>query len=194
MLAATIVVETIVSEVGNAPLDRAALEDLVEVANEAVVDAQRRSSSFTAMRTTLALLHLDEKSAYWLHCGDTRLYAIRNRRVLARTLDHTVAQMMSDDNESLGEVTKADRHRLLRSLGGISSEATPRIVREPLEIKSGDRFLLCSDGWWEALDLCRLVDGRVENIELWLDNIRNEEVETSNGRDNASAIAVEVMG
>ena len=190
-LAATIAVETIVRATCGAPLDRTRLPELIRAANTAIVTAQRASVRFARMRTTLVLLHLDAASAFWLHCGDSRLYHVRGGRIAARTLDHSVAQMHSDGDSA---VSDADRNLLLRSLGSQEdSEARPRLLREPLALVPGDRFLLCTDGFWRGLDESLIAPAMVTGLESWLDTLWQVSTAAAGpDRDDAAALAVGV--
>jgi len=155
-VAANIAIDTIEQSIGDQPVERAKLVDYVAVANAAIVAAQRRSLRQRSMRTTLALMHTDHASVWWLHCGDTRVYHYRGQKLLERTLDHSVAQMQSggEGAEQRLSVNVEDRHRLLRVLGGLNErESRPRVTREAVKLCRGDRFVLCTDGWWERVDM-----------------------------------------
>ena len=199
-LAATIAVDTIADALDGAPVVRGEVVERVHEANGAILAAQRSATSLARMRTTLVLLHLDARSAWWLHCGDSRLYHVRGGAVIARTVDHSVASMEPDDGGGTG-VSCADRGALLRSLGDADAGASrPRTVRAPVPVEPGDRFLLCSDGFWERLDeraLARDVAdtsaGRPIPIgtSRWLRSL-GEGLRSAGtgGRDDASAVAV----
>ncbi len=85
------------------------------------------------------------------HTGDSRLYYFRNGQLMFRTKDHSIAQL----NVTLGEITEKeqrtspDRNKLYNVLGG-EKEPKPE-VKDGFGIKSGDAFLLCTDGFWEYL-------------------------------------------
>ena len=172
-------------------------EELINIANENICDAQRESQAFSQMRTTIAVLHLYEDKAVWMHCGDTRIYHIRDRRVNSVTIDHSVSQMaVSDGLISREELPKhVDRNRLTRSLGGSEFEAKIRLSAASQIVKSGDRFLLCTDGWWEYMDekglLVKPFDG---DVTQWLDLLLPASVNVNNhDADNRTAVGVFVL-
>lgn len=188
-VAAAIAIETVARAVGRGPVRREALPGAIAAANRALTDARRRAPSLSGMRTTFALLHLDATSAWWLHCGDTRLYHLRRGAVLARTIDHSVAQM-----EGAGSVAP-DRNALTRSLGGSEAEARPRVVAAAVALRSGDRFLLCTDGWWAALDeaaLSRPAVAEAADPAAWAEAARDPRAPRASERDDATAIAVSI--
>ena len=153
--AATIAIETIECEIGIGPVERVRLADHVLRANEAICQAQRTDPRLHLMRTTVAMLHIDGSSAWWLHCGDTRVYAVRDGAVVVRTRDHTVAAMLGEETTS--HSLPDDAARLVRSLGGAEQGARPRVLESPFNVREHDRFLVCTDGWWSAFDESELV-------------------------------------
>ena len=99
--------------------------------------------------TTLVVTVLQDDRCYTAHCGDSRLYLVRNRAVLFRTVDHSVLmrQLASGIDPSR---PIANRHALFSCLG---APKEPLIdLAEPIELLEGDRLLLCSDGLWGSLE------------------------------------------
>jgi serine/threonine protein phosphatase PrpC len=109
-------------------------------------------------RTTLTALILQDGTATWAHCGDTRLYWIRQGQLQKRTLDHSYAEQMpegalSSSHDYLAKM--ANRNVLFTCLG---SPAKPIFDISPTTtIQAGDKFLLASDGLWGVLDEPELV-------------------------------------
>ncbi len=137
-------------------MDRFDFDAYASLANEAIWQLQQSDPGASGdARTTVVALHLDVVAgvARWAHCGDSRLYHFRRQQVQHFTRDHTVAQMLVYDGELQREDirTHPDRNKLTRCFGGSSDEARMRVSQEPVDIESGDRFLLCTDGWWEYL-------------------------------------------
>lgn len=102
-------------------------------------------------RTTCVVCVVQDGVACWAHAGDSRLYVLRNGRVLTRTRDHSRVQTLIDE----GRITAAEarvhpaRNALTSCLGG---EVSPRFeFSEPLPLRRGDILLLCSDGLWGPL-------------------------------------------
>ena len=122
------------------------------LANQAVLAAQTPGRG---MRTTAVLLLCNETEAAVAHIGDSRCYHFAGGHVAFQTTDHSVSQLAVD----LGEITPAqirfheDRNRLYRALG---NERPPgkkgAEVKFLHDLKDGDAFLLCSDGFWEYVE------------------------------------------
>lgn len=136
-------------------------KDLFQQVNQSLLQ-KKRLLKLHEMRTTLVLFYIShEKSlAMWGHCGDSRLYHIRESGIVGSTKDHSVAQMLVAQNELTRDRLNAhpERHRLTRSLGSDGPESRPRVIPEPVLLEAGDRFLICSDGWWEYLSDSEIVE------------------------------------
>jgi serine/threonine protein phosphatase PrpC len=97
-------------------------------------------------RTTVVAAILQAGMAHWIHCGDSRLYVIRDDEMLLRTRDHSYVE-----RPRVGDGPEApNRNLLLTCLGS----PTPPLfdVSAPLQLQRGDRILLCSDGVWGVLE------------------------------------------
>jgi serine/threonine protein phosphatase PrpC len=110
-------------------------------------------------RTTVVACLIQAGYAYWSFVGDSRLYVIRDGRVLTRTRDHTPVQMLIDAGRIREEAaaTHPDRNKLLQCLGG---PRPPRV--EPTaqaRLAEDDVVLLCSDGLWGPLTQRQLLMG-----------------------------------
>jgi serine/threonine protein phosphatase PrpC len=102
-------------------------------------------------RTTIVACLVQHHSAYWGHCGDSRLYWMRDGQVLARTRDHSrietlIAQGRVDPAE---RGTHPDRNKLFNCLGAPHMPIAELSRRTSLQ--AGDVILLCSDGLWAML-------------------------------------------
>ena len=93
---------------------------------------------------------IDGNIAYWAHAGDSRLLRFRDGKLVERTRDDSVVQVLFERGEITEEEmgTHPDQSRLLQSLGG-DDAPKPRLGRAELE--EGDTLILCSDGFWEHL-------------------------------------------
>jgi serine/threonine protein phosphatase PrpC len=102
----------------------------------------------TAPRTTIVAAWIGASAAMAGHVGDSRLYHFRAGKLVMRTRDHSVVQLLLD----MGRLKEAeirnhpDRSRLTKALGG-NEVVEPDV--EPFSIQPGDALALCSDGVWE---------------------------------------------
>ena len=107
--------------------------------------------------TTVVALYLTPTQAYWVHSGDSRLYHFRAGRLLQRTEDHSVLQILVKQGmvaeKDMG--THPDQGALLQSLGG--EEYKPPTSGRA-DISSEDGFLLCTDGFWERTKVAEMAE------------------------------------
>jgi serine/threonine protein phosphatase PrpC len=102
-------------------------------------------------RTTVVAAVLQGNCATWVHCGDSRLYIVRDGELLTRTLDHSHAERP----RPVPGPESANRNLLLTCLG---SPTTPMFdLSEPMPLQQGDRIMLCSDGLWGVMDEMQIV-------------------------------------
>ncbi|WP_291011090.1 protein phosphatase 2C domain-containing protein [Hydrogenophaga sp.] len=94
-------------------------------------------------RTTLVAAVMERNHVHWVHCGDSRLYIVRDGALVTRTRDHSYMEQQAH----LGRATQhINRNILFTCLG---SPAKPVFdLSGPLQMQQGDRVLLCSDGLW----------------------------------------------
>jgi hypothetical protein len=104
-------------------------------------------------RTTVVACVLQGQSAYWAHCGDSRLYLLRGDKLLARTRDHSYTELHGALAQS-GQPVPNDAQRFNRNVlfTCLGSPGKPVVdTAGPTVLEPGDRLMLCSDGLWGAV-------------------------------------------
>lgn len=166
-----------------------ALTEAIQKANLAIYEAARRDHRLTGMGTTVVAAVVQRDVAVVAHVGDSRAYLLRNGQVQLLTRDHTMVNLFVDAELLSPEdaATHPEAHVLSRSLG-VERQVDVE-VSEPFQLEPGDVVFLCSDGVhgvvtdWELAN----VDWRQPNAGVrQILNI----VETREGDDNASAVAI----
>lgn len=114
-------------------------------------------------RTTIVACLIQHNTAYWAHCGDSRLYWMRNGQILARTRDHSrieimIAQGKADPAE---RETHPDRNKLFNCLGAPNMPIVE--ISRRASLQAGDVLFLCSDGLWSVLPDHLLADALENN-------------------------------
>ncbi|APW39469.1 serine/threonine protein phosphatase [Rhodoferax koreense] len=140
---------------------RPLLGDVPDFLNDAVLAAHHqilRHASERGMldtpRTTIVGAVIQRGTATWAHCGDSRLYILRDGKLLTRTRDHSYLEQGEDHN--LTRPDGVSRHVLFTCLG---SPTRPLFdVSGPVKLRTGDKLLLCSDGLWGSLQEGDIVD------------------------------------
>ncbi len=103
-------------------------------------------------RTTLVALIVQNGQAWWGHCGDSRLYWLRDGMLSKRTLDHSYVEQIPLGMKSTGDASAAylakmaNRNVLFTCLGSPTKPIYD--VSTAVTLQHGDRFLICSDGLW----------------------------------------------
>ena len=97
-------------------------------------------------RTTLVAAVVQDRAATWVHCGDSRLYVVRDGELLTRTRDHSYLEQ-----QSMGHVRMdlINRNILFTCLGSPTKPVFD--VTGPVSLQQGDKILICSDGLWGSL-------------------------------------------
>jgi len=103
-------------------------------------------------RTTLVAAVVQGTSATWIHCGDSRLYVVRDGELLTRTRDHSYIE---HKNAKTNKLTAMNRNILFTCLGSPSKPMFD--VTGPITLQQGDKIMLCSDGLWGTLDDAEIV-------------------------------------
>jgi serine/threonine protein phosphatase PrpC len=98
-------------------------------------------------RTTLVAAIVQGSSATWVHCGDSRLYVVRNGELLTRTRDHSYLEQQS--GAGVVRLDRINRNILFTCLGSPTKPVFD--ITGPIALQQGDKILLCSDGLWASL-------------------------------------------
>lgn len=171
------------------PVDEDALCDAIVNENERICTMHSQGGS---MMTTVAVLWMDGVHTAAATVGDTRIYQFREGRILFQSVDHSVAQMAVFSGEISPEQIRQypARNRLLRALGADEQVLVDSCT---LEVLPGDRFLLCSDGFWELIteeEMCATCTPG-DTAEEWLQAMRRIVAARITDRsDNHTAAAV----
>ncbi|MGV8803999.1 MAG: PP2C family protein-serine/threonine phosphatase [Polaromonas sp.] len=122
------------------------LSDALLAAHNQILRHAAQKGMLDTPRTTLVAVILQGGRACWVHCGDSRLYVVRDGQLLMRTRDHSYAE-----HPGLGAAKFAavNRNVLFTCLGSPSKPVFD--VMPDLHLLQGDKLLLCSDGLWGNL-------------------------------------------
>ncbi|MEM1394522.1 MAG: Stp1/IreP family PP2C-type Ser/Thr phosphatase [Cyanobacteria bacterium P01_A01_bin.80] len=132
------------------------LQSALLEANDAILQDQQEHSERADMGTTVVAVVFRHNESpfneppYVAHIGDSRLYRFRSSLLELITEDHTwVARALKMGDITIEEARNHPfRHVLSRCLG---RDDLYEVDVQPLDVKSGDRLLLCSDGLTEEL-------------------------------------------
>lgn len=161
-------------------------------AHHAILDYTDRHHLKDTPRTTCVACVIQDNIAYWAHAGDSRLYLMRDGKVVAQTRDHSRIRLLVEEG-LISEAQAAvhpDRNKIYSCLGSPTPPDIEFSRKTPLE--HGDIVLLCTDGLWgvisgEAMALATKGANLLQALPMLLS--RAETKAGAHG-DNLSAVAV----
>lgn len=148
---------------------------ILDACKETMIAFNNRSRG--EMGTTMALVAIEGNKALLAHCGDSRIYLVRNHNIIYQSTDHVA-------------LTPEGWPIITRAFFTGRNHFTPDIKEMQLEI--GDMILLCSDGvygngkWSNLKDILTNADIDVSpSTEI-------ERIASEKSHDNYSAILIRV--
>ena len=195
-VASDVVVQQVLTHFPAAPKgDIETIATLIDVARDALLEAREHHSQYPEMDTTIVTLVLDleQERAYWGHLGDSRIYLFRCGRARVLTTDHSVLQSLMDAGFFTGALRGNIKRNMLYAAVGCEEMPERVVCEEPAVVRSGDVFLLCSDGFWEALreDIMEELLQQARTPDEWLESLVDAVPEPdAPGQDNFSALAI----
>jgi PPM family protein phosphatase len=97
-------------------------------------------------RTTLVAGIVQGGAATWIHCGDSRLYFMRDGELVTRTRDHSYVEQHA---AGIIKLERLNRNVLFTCLGSPTKPVYD--ISGPHNLMQGDRLMLCSDGLWGSV-------------------------------------------
>lgn len=167
----------------------------IEFAQKELICLQAQTNAKSEMKTTLVVLMVKEKQIYWGHVGDSRLYYFKKKKLISRTTDHSVPQMLALAGEIKEKEIRChpDRNKLLRVVG-TDWESPQYEISDEVDRTGQEAFLLCSDGFWENITEKEMVKclRKSKSARQWLE-LMNQIAQTrgkNTDMDNNTALAV----
>lgn len=171
----------------------------LQAAHAQLQRSQQDAHGAQRMHSTVVALWIDmaHGRALWSHVGDSRLYRLRYGVVDTVTVDDSVVQRMVEGGLLTAAQARqhSSKNQLVSALG-MEEAIEPRILARAVEVEDGDAFLLCCDGWWDALTEAQILATleQADTPSQWLDAMQLQiEARALPGQDNFSAIAVWII-
>lgn len=119
-----------------------------------------REQGYRTMGATVVLMLVDDADparALLCNAGDSRVYRLRTAKLSLLTRDHTVGNELGralSENAAAQAADLQSRHNPLTHIltRAIGTEMRARPDLSEIEVKRGDRYLLCSDGVHDMLE------------------------------------------
>jgi len=168
------------------------LQSAVLQAHQAVFQRGQNESDKTGMGTTLDVVLIAGPEAFVAHVGDSRTYLIRDGKASQITTDHTVAEVLVIEGKlTIEEAQVSPLRTILVNAIGVSADVGVEMAH--VQLRRGDRIMLCSDGLHDyfptdeeiaqRLSADKPGDALKEMVEL---------AKTRGGHDNITGVAIHV--
>ncbi|WP_435744125.1 PP2C family protein-serine/threonine phosphatase [Microbacterium sp. PMB16] len=175
-------------------VSRPTIENALELAIGDIADHPETTDEGTG--TTLTGVYLDEDGdePQWvsLNIGDSRVYLLRDDRLIQVTTDHSVVQeLIAAGKLSPEEAEGHPYSNVITRAVGASELTAPDYVT--IDVRPGDRFVICSDGLTKELTDYGIQHFLRENAEPGpaVDAMLAAALENG-GRDNVTLVIVQV--
>lgn len=199
-VASQIAVQTILETVASADVQANPSMTLIKAirnANMAIIEEGRDDPNLQGMGTTVTALLLTPHSALTAYLGDSRIYQIRHGEKVFRTFDHSmVFEMVKEKVISEEQARLSDQSNVIMKALGITPDIEVEVVERPY--RKGDRFVLCTDGFWGAMPEDEFIRHLSEKkpLDKILDSTANivESIGRNSGKeyDNLTAAILEM--
>jgi serine/threonine protein phosphatase PrpC len=164
----------------------------IRLANARIHESASKNPHLRGMGTTIVAFIIKGDAGFVAHVGDSRCYRVRNGDVQLLTRDHS---LLEDYREARPDMTEEEarnfphKNVITRALG-MRDNVVVDISR--VDLQSGDRFVLCSDGLSGMLS-----DEEIHQIAQRHDDLEQAVAEMilraneEGGTDNITAMLVE---
>ncbi len=166
------------------------VREAVMEANRKIYEAAQETPELQGMGTTVVMVLLYQNHAYVAHVGDSRLYIFREGMLEQLTKDHSFIQDLLDRGEISADEAKTHpgKNVITRAVG---VQWDVEMDLHVMELHSGDRLLLCTDGLSNGCSDERIAgvlsDHSAEESVEELIRLANQ----SGGHDNITVVIVE---
>lgn len=164
----------------------------VRISHEQIRAGTALDPARTGMGTTLTALLTDGSQVALAHVGDSRAYLLRDGELVQLTRDQTLVQTLVEE----GLITRDEARRhpyknvVLQAVDG-DHPATPDLAL--VDVRPGDRLLVCSDGLSDLVDDERILACLDEQEASEAVDRLVEAALAAGGRDNVTCLVSDVV-
>ncbi|MGJ0387860.1 PP2C family protein-serine/threonine phosphatase [Microbacterium sp. CGR1] len=145
-------VDRLEAVVASGSVERDSIEGALQLAVGDIADHPETTDEGTGTTLTGVFLEFENGEPHWaaLNIGDSRVYLLRDDRLVQVTTDHSVVQeLIAAGKISPEEAEGHPYSNVITRAVGASELTAPDYVT--LEVRAGDRFVICSDGLTKEL-------------------------------------------
>ena len=150
-------------------------------------------------RATCAVCLVQENGTWWAHIGDSRIYQLREGRLITRSRDHSHVEVLIQE----GAITEEEaldhpmRNFVECCIGGDAPVPDMSITRKKV-LETGDVLVACSDGLWSGMNDDEIAEIATRSSMSLAENLRSLSMKalTMNApySDNTTATALLWLG
>jgi serine/threonine protein phosphatase PrpC len=140
-------------------------DEVVKIGADVAVDFRPRA--------TCAICLVQEGGTWWGHIGDSRIYHLRDGKMITRSRDHSHVEVLIQE----GAITEEEaldhpmRNFVECCIGGDAPVPDMSITRKrPLQ--PGDVLLACSDGLWSGMNDEQIADMAMRPVNSLAENLK----------------------
>lgn len=192
-VASEIAVNTLIEHAPSS-IDAEALSNAVMSANREVIAASQDGRGREGMGTTMTAAMLEGERLVIAQVGDSRAYLLHKDELQQLTRDHSLMADMIEAGQLTEEEARTHPNRsvITRALG---SDINMQADLYEINVETGDRLLLCSDGLSTMItnDEIKDVLMRIGDAQRCANMLVNKAI-SAGGHDNITVVVVDVDG
>lgn len=162
---------------------------LVELGKDAKINAKPRATCVVCL--------VQKDVAHWAHLGDSRIYHVRDNKIIDRTRDHTHVELLLQEGLIFeSEIASHPMRSFVEHCLGGDRPQPPVTSSGPHQLEPDDMLVLCSDGFWGGLtdagmgDVLAAVDVS-KNVQDTVEELVTGALKrNAPGSDNATVAAI----
>lgn len=148
--------------------------------------------------TTVISVAIQDGKMFWISVGDSRIYLIRNGKMICVTHDHNYS-MLLNQKVLKGLITKEEAENdpqkdALVSYIGMGGVKYIDVNTKPFELIDGDAVVMCSDGLYRTIEndeILRIIDLYSNDMKHAAEALTNCAMsKNKRGQDNTSVITI----
>jgi protein phosphatase len=189
-LAARTVVQALQSEDQLADGGADTLVAALKAANRAVYERSQADPACHNMGTTAVAVRVKDDLLHVCHCGDSRLYLLRDGKLSQLTRDHSLVNLYKDKPELQGQMGPAASNVIVRAIG---LEENVEIDHRVVAMEDADVYLLCCDGLTDLVEdwMIREILTSGDALEVMSENLVRA-ANVNGGTDNITVLLISV--
>lgn len=167
--------------------------DSVQEVNRHIYQMSRKDQDLRGMGTTLCFLYFHPKGLVYGHVGDSRIYRLRQKKLVQLTKDHSLLRELLDqgqlnEKQAGGFVYK----NIITKAIGTESKVEPSV--RVVDLVDQDLYLMCSDGLSDLLTH-EEIESILNKKSLLKDTVQEliETAKAHGGYDNITVVLAKVQ-